>query len=273
MRAARPSRWNWRVYQKVARNAVASDLEYRSHYMILLVSSVITIIMELALFRQVYAGRSTVGHLPVELVPSFIVLGLLIRTGASLWSLIYESIEQIRDGSFRRFLLQPIHYPSYFFAQALGPKLPTWGLGMITVLVLKMTPGFESLLPLAHLAPFLGALALTYFLLWQIYLMLVYLGFWIEEAQFLSTALNVGMGIFSGSLVPLDWLPPSLVVLLKLTPFPLLGDFPMRAGLGLLTNGEWLNLAVRAIAWIATMIVLNTVLRVRGLKSYEAFGG
>lgn|GEM_PF-1221645 len=262
-----------RAYGQVLRNALATDMEYRTSYMILVFSSAVTIIMELALFRQVYDGRSEVGGLAVELVPSFVVLGILIRSGSALWGLVYEAIDQIRDGSFRRFLLQPIHYPSYFWAQAIGPKLPTWTLGLILVLVLKQFPDFRNLLPLGHLAPFLGALALTFFLMWQLYLMIVYLGFWIEEAQFLSTAINVGVGVFSGSLVPLAWLPPGLVTFLKFTPFPLVGDFPMRAALGTLAAGEWKQLAIQSIAWIAAMCVINGVLKARGLKTYEAFGG
>jgi ABC-2 type transport system permease protein len=265
--------WNGRAYWQVLRNALASDLEYRSNYVILMFSSVITVIMEFALFRQVYAGRAEVGGLPADLVPAFVVLGIVIRSGGSMWGHIFDSIEQIRDGSFRRFLLQPIHYPSYFWAQALGPKLPTWVLCVLTVLMLKAFPGFEKLLPLKNVIPFLGATFLSYVLLWQIYLLIVYLSFWLEEAQFLSTAINIGMGIFSGSLLPLNWLPEGLVFFLKLTPFPLLGDYPLRTGLGLLAPGEGLQLTLHALVWVVALTGINAFAKAQGLKRYEAFGG
>jgi len=201
------------------------------------------------------------------------VLGMFLRYGSTLWSMISECVEEIRNGNFRRFLIQPIHYPSYFFAKAIGPKIPTWTLSLVTIVALKFFPGFDALLPPGTRLPFLVAAALSYVLIWQIYLLIVYLGFWFEEAHFLSVAFNIGVGILSGSLLPLDWLPDAAVRFLRLTPLPLLGDFPMRTGLGRLDAGEFEIRALQALLWILALIPLLAWTKRRALRSYESFGG
>src|SRR5688572_17475622 len=98
---------------KLMRNAFVRDMEFRINYVILIFSTVIVFFMELAIFAQIYEGRDQVGDLPKSAALGFIVLGSLVRSCTVLWQVIFEFVEQIRDGSFRTYLIQPIHFPSY----------------------------------------------------------------------------------------------------------------------------------------------------------------
>jgi ABC-type uncharacterized transport system permease subunit len=144
---------------------------------------------------------------------------------------------------------------------------------VITVLVFKYGFGYIDFLNLGVLPEFIIALLVGTFVTWQIYLTMVYLGFWIEEASFLSTAFNISVGVFSGTLIPLDWIPPLFLNPLKLSPYPLMGDFPLRAGLGTLNPGEFANYMLIGTGWIFGLAALNALLWHRGTKRYEAFGG
>jgi len=258
---------------KLMRNSFIRDMEFRINYFILIFATVITFFMELAVFAQIYEGREQVGDLPKTAALGFIILGSLIRSCTSLWQVIFEFVEQIRDGSFRTYLLQPIHFPSYFFAQVTGPKFLTWTLSILGVLALKMSPRFDALLAPAHLPYFLPALALSLMVNWQIYLTLVYAGFWTEEATFMLVAFNLGVGIFSGSILPLSWLPETLQRVLHYSPLPLLGDFPIKAGLGLLSGPEFSRYLVQAVVWMGALAFVNAALWRAGTKRFEAFGG
>ena len=261
-------------YWIVARNAFAADMEYRVNYFILILSSVITVAMEIAIFRQIFSGRDEAGGLHKDQVLSFIVLGILIRSGCQLWTMISEAVDQIRDGSFRKFLLQPLSYPLYFHAQVVGPKVLTWILSALTVLILSRSSGFEALLPRQNLWPFLVALTISYLLVWQMYLSIVYLGFWIEESHFLTVAFNLGMGVFSGTTIPLKWLPEILQRILRASPLVIVGDFPIRAGLqDAMAQREWQQLALTGTLWFAIFIAGNALLKQRAFKAYEAYGG
>ena len=264
---------NSKAWLRVVRNSLIGELEYRSNYLILIFATYTISLMELALFRQIYRDREEVQGFPRSAVLSFVVAGSLIRSGYTLWSLVSESVDEIRDGSFRKYLLQPIRYPLYFLARYLGPKLTTWTLIALTFIALKFVPGFEALLPARAVLPFLASYLLTFALTWQLYLCFVYLGFWIEEASFLNMAFNLGVGLLSGSVLPFDWLPDWLREPLRWTPFPVIGDFPLRAAVDLLGPGEFQLYVVKAVAWIVALALIARQLETRGVRRYEAFGG
>lgn len=273
MTGVREALKNPKPYLKVMRNAFTADIEYRASYYILIFSSLVTVFMELAIFKQIFAHREQAGDLHRSQALSFIVLGMIIRTGVMLWSTISEYIDQIRDGSFRKFLMQPLHFPSFFLAQALGPKMTTWTMGLVTVIACKFSADYAPLLPLDRIPHFLMAVAAAYFLTWQMYLTIVYLAFWVEEATFLSTAFNIGMGLFTGTLMPLSWFPKWFAGIIELTPFPLIGSFPLLYGIGALDESLYLRNLTMCFLWIFAVILLNSFLQKRAFTRFEAYGG
>ncbi len=262
-----------KAFAKVIRNSVVSELEYRTNYLILIISSVITVVMELAVYKQIYRNRDSIGGLPKSHVLSFVFVGIMVRFASQLWTLVSEAIDEIREGTFRKYLLQPMHYSAYFYAKAIGPKITTWLLMLITISVAKHFTGFEALLPPSTWGPALFATIVSVIVTWQTYLAFVFLGFWVEEATFLSVAFNIGIGLFSGTMLPLSWLPETFTRFLAWTPFPLMGDFPVRAAIGLLQPGEFVLYAQKSLIWIGALIVLNTLLKSGGTRRYEAYGG
>ena len=229
--------------------------------------------MELAIFNPIFEHRQTAGLLHRSQALSFIVLGMVIRTSGQLWTLISETVDDIRSGTFRKFLLQPISFPLYFQARVIGPKTITWIMGATALIILRRYEAFSGLLPMAKLLPFLLSLSVGMLLTWQIYLGIVYVGFWMEEVAFLSVAFNIGCGIFSGTLIPLSWLPDALQKVLWFTPLPYLGDIPVRTGLGMLSEAEWANYFFMGILWFFGLLAINSVLKHLGFRRYEAFGG
>ena len=264
---------NPQPYFKVLRNSFIADIEYRSAYYVLILSSFITVFMELTIFKKIFEYKDVAGDLHKSQALSFIVLGMLIRNGVMLWSMVSDSIDQIRDGSFRKFLIQPLHYPSFFLAQAVGPKFTTWTLSFITIVICKQFSDFEVLLPLMRLLPFLLAVGLAYFLTWQFYLLIIYLAFWVEEASFLSTAFNIGMGIFTGTLIPLSWFPEWFRNIIELTPFPLIGNFPVLYGIGAMDTTSYFKNLLALLAWTIAIVLLNSLLQKKAFVRFEAYGG
>ncbi|MBS1983612.1 MAG: ABC-2 family transporter protein [Bdellovibrionales bacterium] len=264
---------NTRAFFKVVRNSFISELEYRSNYAILIFSTLITMVTEVAVFKQIYGNRESLEGFPRAAVLPFVLLSALVRYAYSLWTLVSESVDEIRDGTFRKYLLQPLHYPTYFRAKIIGPKLTTWILGALTLIITRHFSAFAALLPAGTWLAFAVALVLACSVAWEIYLFFVSLGFWIEEATFIGIAFNIGVGLFSGTLLPLAWLPSGLRAVLAWTPFPIMGDFPVRAGLNLLTGAEFQNYFWSAILWLGALITLNIYTRRAGIRSYEAYGG
>jgi ABC-2 type transport system permease protein len=263
-----------RAWLRVVKNSFVAELEYRANYVTLAFSTVISVIMEMAVFSQIYANRETVGTLPRTHALAFVLLGALVRPSLQLWSLVGECVDEIRDGSFRKFLLQPISYTRYFFARVVGPKLTTWLMVLGTLMIAPfLNENLRGSLKIENAPYFLISFVIACVTMCFLYLTIIYLAFWIEEATFLSTALNVGFGFLSGSLVPLSWFPAPWNDWLRYLPFALLGDFTMRAGLGLLGPGEFVFYLMSGLCWIFGLWLLGQFLWKRGLRNYESFGG
>jgi len=262
-------------YFKAIRNSFIADIEYRSSYYLLIFASFVTVFMELAVFDHIFSKQESAGDLHHSQALSFIVLGLLLRNGVTLWSNISDWIEQIRDGSFRKFLLQPLHMPSYFFANAIGPKITTWTLSLVTFAICKIffSSQFSMMLPLHKIPMFLMLVTFAYFLTWQLYLTVIYVAFWVEEASALSTAFNLGMGIFTGTLIPLSWFPPWFREIISYTPFPLIGSFPLQFAISEIPTQLFYTQFLSLLSWILLVLFINAFLKQSAFKRFEAFGG
>lgn len=266
-----------RAFWHTLKLSLSVDLEYRVAYLILIFSSVLVVLMDSAVLRGAFSSPSTTSTSSVlrwDTVFSFVLIGQIVRQAYTLWSLPSEFVEEIRSGTFRRYLLQPISFTSYYLAKCLGPKLPTLGLGVLACTILPQWQLFSALFPsLWSVLSFASLMLVACALSWLIYLWIVLAGFWIEEAGFLTVAFNLGVGIFSGSMVPLTWLPNNLQVFVQWTPLPLLGDLPVRAALGAVEMTEWQNALLRGLVWLVILYVGAEHLRRKAFNRYEAFGG
>lgn len=250
------------------------EMEYRFNYAMLGLSTILTLLMEWAVFSHVFEKRDIVGGLPKESAFAFVLFGMVIRTVQLLWNKTAEMIDEIREGSFRRYLLQPLNHPVYFFAHAVGTKLTTFLLAVLVCLIyMQFFDAPSGFLSPEGLPQTIFSFFMSCFILWLINLCIVYSSFFLEESQFMLWTLNISIGVFSGTLIPLSWLPESIKALLQWTPFPLLGDWPLRSALGLIPSEEYMQFTQSAAMWALLMSVLVWVMFKKGVARYEAFGG
>ncbi|MEO5668690.1 MAG: ABC-2 family transporter protein [Bdellovibrionota bacterium] len=266
---------NAKAFSRVLKNTISVDLEYRFNYVMIALSSVITIAMEWAIFSHVFANRDQVGGLEASSAFAFILYGMILRTVQALWGPIFTSIEEIREGAFRRYILQPIFHPTYFLAQALGNKVTPF-IGAVVICIVYKSPLFsspETFLALGNLPYSVLSFALSTLLLWAVCLMIVYASFFLDESSFLIVSLNIAASMLSGSQLPLSWYPEIVRKVLMWTPLPLWGDWPLRAALGLLSYDEQIRYLGLWALWAAIVFFFVVLFYKRGLKRYESFGG
>ena len=265
---------NLKAFKKTVLNTVTLTAEYRFNYYMLILSTILTLIMEWAVFKHVFEGRTVVGGLPKSHAFSFVLFGMILRTTQLLWGKTAEMIDEVREGTYRRYLLQPISHPIYFVAQAIGGQATTFAAALVICLVYKF--GFdapESFLSLQGLPQTALSFLFSCIILWLIYLCIIYAAFFLEESQFMLWTLNISMGIFSGTILPLSWLPEWLKLVLQYTPMPILGDWPLRTALGLCSPEEFYRYLLLSCAWMIGLFFLMRLLHKKGLQRYEAFGG
>lgn len=259
-----------RLIGLLVRNTVLREWEYRSAYWLLILSQFFSYAADYLLLKFSYgSGRTT--FLANEEVSTFVLIGLVIRSSASQWGEVFSSSMQIRNGEFRRFLLQPVNYSTILMSVFTGEKLITWALLFGGMLIAHLIGG-NALIQIPHAlfwAFFIQALILT----WSIYYAIVLSTFWFGDSNFLAITFNISTATFTGTLVPFDWLPHFAQKLVTFTPFRLLGDFPIRAALGKLSPDEIQSGFLLGLLWFFFLATLNTALFLRGTKRYESFGG
>jgi len=253
----------------ILRNVLFREMEYRAHYYIMLLSLFISFSADYLILKFSHGGRNS--YISSEQILSFVIMGLIVRTASVLWgqSLTFES--EIRNGNFRRYLLQPVNFPEIFFSTATGEKFFTWVMMFIGYLILLLWIGTPDIV-IPHWS-FLPFLMLSIALTWSIYYSITLLAFWLHESSFMNIAFNLGVGIFSGTLVPLDWLPLVVQKIIPYTPLLYIGDVPMRAAFSTMSLPETLRAFAIGLSWLLGIAAINALLFKKGVRRYESFGG
>jgi ABC-2 type transport system permease protein len=262
--------FNVRFGRYMLRNVLIQELEYRAYYYMMIVSLLISFAADFIILKLAHSeGReSYVGY---NQIYSFILFALFVRTSNSLWGASLSFEKQIRNGEFRRYLLQPVKFSQIFAVNALGEKLFTWILlALIFVGLLFLKTEQDLHLPHIYFYPFM---ILSIALSWSIFYFFVLCAFWLHESAFMISAFNFTTGIFAGSILPLDWLPLTLRKCLLLSPMPYLGHYPISAAMGKVLESDFSYAILRGFLWFAFMVSLNTLMFKKGVRRYESFGG
>lgn len=253
----------------ILRNILFRELEYRAHYYLMLVSFFISFAADYLILKFSHGGRQS--FVSEEGILSFVIFGLVVRSSSMLWgqSLVFES--EIRNGDFRRYLLQPVNFSEIFAATALGEKAITWSMMLVSYLLILFIVGADKVI-IPHWS-FIPFLALSIMLVWTIYYTITLLTFWLHETSFMNISFNISVGIFSGTIVPFDWLPTPIQTFVSYTPFKAIGDYPMRAAFSQLGPSEVHQGLSVSLLWLVALWMLNFSLYEKGVRRYESFGG
>lgn len=142
-------------------------------------------------------------------------------------SLSFE--KQIRNGEFRRYLLQPVKFSQILQWMPLAKNfyMDSFGFYICRSFISQnwtRTSSTSRLFLSFH--DFINRSFVEYFLFF------CSLCFWLHESAFMISAFNFTTGIFAGSILPIDWLPQALRKVLLLSPMPYLGHYPISAAMG-----------------------------------------
>jgi ABC-2 type transport system permease protein len=97
--------------------------------------------------------------------------------------------------------------------------------------------------------------------------------FWIINVWSISTIKNVLINVFSGSMLPLWFLPDSIMKLIKFTPFDSIYFTPIRLYLGEMTIEEVIFNFGRQFIWICILYIIGEIMWRSGQKKLIVQGG
>jgi ABC-2 type transport system permease protein len=274
-----------RTWWTMLRISLEERLVYRGDFALGTLMRFLPIVTQVFLWTAVFSATSRgdiAGYSRNDIV-AYYLLTMLTRAFSSMPGLAGGIARSVRDGSVKKFLIQPVDYVSFLLAARVAHKLVYYAVAAFPfALVFFLCRSYFPPLPDAlTIAAFLLALVLSFLLGFFMEATLGMLGFWFMEVSSIVFGYMLVQYLLSGHMFPIDLLKTvplgvagvSLADVVHWLPFEYTAYFPAAVWLGKVRGADLLtSLAIEA-GWVVVMAVACRIAWWRGTRRYSAFGG
>jgi ABC-2 type transport system permease protein len=266
-----------RKYGKIFRASLSERMVYRADFLLGTFLRFLPMLTTILLWQAIYegSGQAELGGFRRNEMIAYLLLVHISRMFSSMPGLAHGIARDIRDGSLKKYLLQPIEMVPYLVSYRMAHKaayIVTSALpyALLFFLCREFFDGFPD--PVTF-AAYVVALLLGFVIGFFFEATIGMIGFWFLEVTSFLYVINTIAFFVSGQMFPLDLLPPFWATLLRALPFQYLAYFSSSVFLGKI-QGEALVYGLLAeLGWAVLFMVLANWLYRRGLRRYSAYGG
>lgn len=266
-----------RVHWVILRTCIEERLVYRADFAFSTLVRFLPIVTQVFLWRAIYAGDAsrTINDYTYADMVAYYLLTMIGRAFSSMPGLAGGISRDVRDGTVKKYLTQPIDMLGYLFWHRVAHKLvyyvvATAPFAFVFWLCRDYLPGWPGGWTLAG---FVLALLLSFLVGFLIESLIGLIAFWFLEVSSLIFIFMMLNYFLSGHMIPLDFFPKPVTAVMQALPFQYLAYFPAAVMLGKYTPAELSRELTIEVGWIAVLLVLNRIAFTRGVKRYSAFGG
>ncbi len=273
-------------YLKIFRVSLTERMAYRGDFLLGTVLRLLPMVTTILLWQAIYAGareeqdRSAdeavvLGGFTEREMIAYLLLVHISRMFSSMPGLAFGIVRDIRQGSLKKYLLQPIDMLCYLIAYRAAHK--------VTYIVMSSLPyaglfflcrdffdGFPD--PLTF-AAYVFSLLVGFLVGFHFEATIGMAGFWLLEVTSFLYIVNTLDFFVSGHMFPLDLLPDFWATLLKSLPFGYMAYFPAAVFLGKVQGEALVYGLLGELAWAVAFILAARWLFGVGLRRYSAYGG
>jgi ABC-2 type transport system permease protein len=270
----------WTVFRKyfnLFRVALVERMTYRADFLLGTVLRFLPVMTTILLWEAVYrgSGEEKLGDFTRREMVAYLLLIHISRMFSSMPGLAGGISRDIRDGSLKKYLLQPLDMIGYLISYRAAHKaayiatsaLPYAGLFWVC------SGYFDGFPDAGILACYAVSLLMGFVIGFFFEACLGMTGFWLLEVTSLLWIVTTLNYFISGQMMPLDFLPEFWRDLLKALPFQYLAYFPAVIFLGKVKGLALVQGLLIQLAWAVAFVFLTRWLFSRGLRRYSAFGG
>ena len=275
-----------RINWTILKTSVEERFVYRGDFAFATLLRFLPIVTQIFLWGAIFAvGTSNEkaelnGYTYAGMV-SYYLLAMLGRAFSSMPGLASGIARDIRDGTIKKYLTQPIDMLSYLFWHRVAHKLVYYFVATLPfalVFYLCREYFFESMPPADEFAitfaAFLLSLALAFLIGFLLESLIGLIAFWFLEVSSLLFIYMMINYFLSGHMIPLDWLGP-FGEWIEYLPFKYLAYMPaailqQREGY---TGIDLVRELGIEITWVLMLLLANRIAFNRGVRRYGAFGG
>ena len=265
----------------VLRISIEERLVYRGDFALGAVMRFLPIITQMFLWKAVFYGAGKpegkiVGYTCNAMI-AYYLLTMISRAFSSMPGLASGIARDIRDGTVKKYLVQPIDMLGFLMLTRVAHKLVYYVVAIGPfALVFYLCRGFfsprgwpDGWTMLAYAASLIMAFLLGYFL----EAALGMIGFWFLEVNSLFFVYMLFSFFCSGHMFPIDMLPPLWGELVKGIPLQYLAYFPAAIFLGKVSGPDLVWGLCMQFGWVVWFLLVSRAAFHFGVRRYSGFGG
>jgi len=275
----RGARERFAKYLAIFRVSLAERMTYRGDFLLgtilRFLPMVTTILLWQAIYQSTTKSASAFEGFRYDDMIAYLLLTNISRMFSSMPGLAGGIAREIREGTLKRYLIQPMDMIGYLLVYRVAHK--------VTYIVMSFLPyaalfficrGFFHGFPDAvTLAAYALSLVLSFLVGFFFEASVGMVGFWFLEVTSLLYIVMTLNFFISGHMLPLDLLPWPWAGLLKILPFQYMAYFPAVVFLRRVQGVELLVHLSLELVWVVVFMLLARGLYRLGLRRYSAFGG
>ena len=260
-----------RLFTTFLKADLQSYLEYRLGSLIWIVNGAIGPI--LALFIWLVISSQTNLALSSSQLVTYFFLSILVTRLTQVWTL-EQMGDLIKSGEISNMFLKPYHYVIENLSEQIGQKASRL-MALIPVLlllglILKSNLNFQY--PLWRIALFLVSLVLGFTVIFILEHTLALLAFWIDEIHGIARIHSTLGGLFSGTAIPLVFMPGALKSIMKIYPARFTASFPLEILVTNQNSAEILWGFIICLSEIGIFYILYRKIFKLAVRKYSAVG-
>jgi ABC-2 type transport system permease protein len=273
--------WRLATWWTLLRISIEERLVYRADFALGTLMRFLPIVTQIFLWSAVYSavgddnGTAEIVGYSYHNMVAYYLLTMVSRAFSSMPGLASGIARDIRDGSIKKYLVQPIDMLGFLLLYRLAHKLVYYAVAAGPfALVFFLCRGFFDGWPDATtLAAYVASLILAFLLGFFLEATMGMIGFWFLEVSSLLFVYMLFSFFFSGHMFPIDMLPGIWGDVVRAIPLHYLAYFPAAVFLGKVQGAAlaW-GLAIQA-AWVIVFCVLSRVVFALGTRYYSGYGG
>ncbi len=261
--------------------SVQERLVYRGEFALSTLMRFLPIITQIFLWQAIFSaietqqGEATIAGYTFHSMIAYYLLTTISRAFSSMPGLASGIAHDIRDGTVKKFLIQPIDMLSFLLMRRIAHKLVYYlvAIGPFALVFFLCRDFFDGW-PEPHvLVAFVFSLLLGFLLGFFLEATLGMIGFWFLEVTSLMFVYMLLSFFFSGHMFPIDLLPGVWGDLVRLLPLQYLAYFPAAVFLGKVSGPELVAGLWIQFGWVVFFAVASRVAFHFGVRRYSGFGG
>ena len=274
-----------RIWWTMLKISLEERLVYRGDFALGTLMRFLPIVTQVFLWTAVFAAtsKSDIGGYSRNDIVAYYLLTMVTRAFSSMPGLSTGIARSVRDGSVKKFLVQPVDYLSFLLAARVAHKLVYYAVAVLPFasVFFFCRSYFPPVPDATTIAAFLTSLVLSFLLGFFMEATLGMLGFWFMEVSSIVFGYMLVQYLLSGHMFPIDLLAGvptgiagvSLADVVHWLPFEYTAYFSSAVWLGKVQGAQlvW-ALAIEA-TWVVVMAVACRIAWRRGTRRYSGFGG